>query len=407
MTELTDRFRQVRNFSTALCDPMQPEDFVVQSMPDASPTKWHLAHTTWFFETFVIRPNDSAWRTPDPLYEVLFNSYYNAVGPQWTRAQRGLLSRPTVSEVLEYRAAVDEAVARLIDAGKADPEVVEVGLQHEQQHQELILTDIKHMLARNPLDPALYELPHDTRTPSMSTHPDRWSFDEGLRSFGNTSDRFSFDNERPTHQRWVDSFELSTRLVTNGEWLEFMADGGYRTSSLWLSEGWSNVQTQAWQAPLYWRDDDGEWTEFTLHGRRAVAADAPVTHVSLYEADAFASWAGARLPNEFEWELAAVEHASADDATFADEGMYHPQPARGRNQLFGDGWEWTRSSYDPYPGYRAAPGALGEYNGKFMANQYVLRGGSCATSRSHIRATYRNFFGAGARWQFTGVRLAY
>lgn len=396
------RFGDVRTFSEQLCETLATEDYGVQTMADVSPAKWHLAHTTWFFETFVVKPLRDDWRSPDPLYDVLFNSYYNAVGAQWTRHQRGLLSRPTVGEVYEYRAQVTEAVIALLGEGRADPGLVEIGINHEQQHQELLLTDIKHVFAFNPLQPVFRE--GAAAGPENGREPSWWSFDEGLVEIGVAGDGFAFDNESPRHRVFLESFEIADRLVTNGEWLEFMRDGGYSTASLWLSEGWALIQSDGWRAPLYWQERDGVWWMSTLGGPRPVDPHGAVTHVSLFEADAFATWSGARLPTEFEWESAARRAAAPSSGNFVESGRLHPGAAA-TDQFFGDAWEWTRSAYAPYPGYVAAPGALGEYNGKFMANQFVLRGGSCATSMSHIRATYRNFFPASSRWQFSGVRL--
>jgi len=398
-------------------------------MTDVSPTKWHLAHTTWFFETFILVPHLPGYRLHDEHYPFLFNSYYVQAGERHCRARRGYLSRPTVEEVWAYRSAVDGAMEVFL-SGTQDPEVrelVELGLNHEQQHQELMLTDLKHVFSVNPLRPAYLELaaPEKEKSPggrAPSTEPLRWvSFEEGVRNIGWSGDGFSYDNEGPPHRRFLEPFALGHRLVTNGEYLEFMADGGYRRAELWMFEGWAAVEGNGWREPFYWEERDGSWWIFTLSGMQPLDPREPVCHVNWYEADAFARWAGARLPREEEWEVAAVRVASPGGyrGNFVESGRFHPEPAGRGNQaagndgdseailqLFGDVWEWTGSPYTPYPGFRPAPGAVGEYNGKFMANQYVLRGGSCATPRSHIRPTYRNFFHPDASWQFSGIRLA-
>jgi ergothioneine biosynthesis protein EgtB len=408
--ELGQRFRDVRAATLALAVPLSPEDCSVQSMDDASPVKWHLAHTTWFFETFVLERAAPSHAPFHPLYRYLFNSYYNEVGQQFPRPRRGMLSRPSLAEVLSYRACVDERVGKLLERPPPTTDwlgsVLEVGLHHEQQHQELILTDVKHMLGQNPLRPPYRT---DLASPSASGAPPlRWlDFGAGMRFIGHDGGGFAFDNEGPRHRRYVAGFELASRLVTVGEYLEFMRDAGYRRPELWLSDGWAWVEAEAIRAPLYWESREDRWYEFTLGGEREVRQDEPVTHVSYYEADAFATWWGARLPAEDEWECAAT--GIECDGNFIEDEMLHPAPApaaEGLLQLFGDAWEWTASDYAPYPGYRPPAGALGEYNGKFMCNQRVLRGGSCATSRSHVRASYRNFFPPGARWQFSGIRLA-
>ena len=409
--ELARRYREVRRSTEDLCAPLQREDYVVQSMPDASPAKWHLAHTTWFFATFVLAPLGLRDEAADPLYEVLFNSYYNTVGEPYPRPQRGLLTRPTVDEVYAYRHRVDQALLACLERGStanAALEVVELGLHHEQQHQELLLTDVKHLLSHNPLQPVYRASARagDSLAPQPSSLA--WiRHAGGLCEIGHAGGGFCFDNEGPRHRVYLEPFALASRPVTNGEYLEFIADGGYRRAELWLSEGWDVVRAEAWQAPLYWRPRDGGWEVFTLSGTRLVEAAEPVCHVSYYEADAYARWAGARLPLESEWEVAAA--SAPIDGNFVEAGRFHPAPERGGEgleQLFGDVWEWTQSPYVAYPGYRPAAGALGEYNGKFMCNQWVLRGGSCATPRSHMRASYRNFFPARARWQFSGLRLA-
>jgi len=401
-------FRAVRGMTTSLAAPLSPEDQQVQSMLLTSPTKWHLAHTTWFFETFVLARFAAGYQPFDPHYHFLFNSYYEALGERYPRPDRGLVTRPPLHDIQRYRQHVDTAMEGLIERG-LDPEaatLIELGCHHEQQHQELILTDIKHVLSLNPLAPVY--APAGGAPSAAAPKPAAWvTFDGGVKEIGHAGGSFHFDNEGPRHRVWLDAFHLATKPVTNRDWLAFMADGGYATPTLWLSDGWATVQAERWCAPLYWRDRDGAWEEFTLHGLQRLDPEAPVSHVSYYEAEAFAHWAGKRLPTEAEWELAAT--GMARDGNFLETQARHPRPAPagdGLQQMFGDVWEWTRSPYTPYPGFRAAAGALGEYNGKFMANQMVLRGGSCATPRSHIRATYRNFFPPSARWQFSGLRLA-
>lgn len=411
---LAARFRDVRDRTEALARPLSPEDCVVQSMPDASPVKWHLAHTTWFFETFVLERWADGYTPFHPRFRVLFNSYYNAVGDKHPRPERGLLTRPTLSEVLSYRRHVDAAMRRMLEApGQFDAEataLIELGINHEEQHQELILTDLKHLLSRNPLAPAYAKAPDHAAWSPQPQAPGWLSFGGGIRAVGADGGSFCFDNEGPRHRVLLQEFELATRPVTCAEYQSFMADGGYRRPDLWLSLGWDAVRSQGWEAPMYWRRENDRWRQFTLQGVRDVDPDAPVCHVSLFEADAYARWAGARLPTEFEWETASM--LAPCEGNLLDTGELHPRAANGAvhpgklSQCFGDVWEWTQSSYAPYPGYLPAPGAVGEYNGKFMCNQYVLRGGSCATPRRHIRATYRNFFPPDARWQFSGVRLA-
>jgi ergothioneine biosynthesis protein EgtB len=418
---LAARFAEIRAQTLALAAPLSPEDCVAQSMPDASPVKWHLAHTTWFFETFILEPrNVPAF---DPAFRVLFNSYYNAVGEKHPRPERGLITRPPLDQVLAYRAHVEREMERVWPDARKDTALaalIELGVNHEQQHQELILTDLKHLLSRNLMRPAYRsqttpDAPSTTTgvalSPAAAAPDDRdfTHFAEGLCEIGHEGRAFAFDNECPRHKVWVNAFEFAMRPVTNAEFLAFIGDGGYRRPELWLSLGWDILQAQHWHAPLYWEQRDGAWWRFTLAGMAAVDPAAPVSHVSYFEADAYARWAGARLPTEFEWEMAA--HDAPVAGQFMDEGRFDPRPAPLSPtphpvQLFGDVWEWTSSSYGPYPGFRIAPGAVGEYNGKFMCNQYVLRGGSCATPASHIRATYRNFFPPEARWQFSGIRLA-
>jgi ergothioneine biosynthesis protein EgtB len=408
-----DAYGQVRATTERLASPLSAEDQTVQSMPDVSPTKWHRAHVTWFFETFILDEYAPDYEPFNDAYAYIFNSYYEAVGARHPRPERGLLSRPGIEEIARYRAHVDRAMDALFDdldhAGL--PELVTLGLHHERQHQELLLMDIKHVLSRNPLQPAYL-----AGTPTGSPlHPPKagWiEHDGGPVEIGHRGLGFGFDNEFPVHTVHLAPFGLADRPVTCGEWLSFMEDGGYSRPEFWLSDGWAVVNAQHWEAPLYWTrhpDDPGNWSQFTLSGQRAVDPDEPVCHVSYYEADAFAHWTGMRLPTESEWETIATTHGEGDN--FLDDDVLvraapHPRPAISTNGLFGDTWEWTSSAYAPYPGFRAAPGAVGEYNGKFMVSQYVLRGGSCVTPRGHTRATYRNFFPPGARWAFSGVRLA-
>jgi ergothioneine biosynthesis protein EgtB len=386
-----------------LCEPLTPEDTVVQSMPDVSPSKWHLAHVTWFFEQFVLREYADDYVPVDDRYHYLFNSYYYTAGQMHARPRRGLLSRPTLAEILDYRAHVDAAMQALIDASGDDPELrfrVVLGMHHEQQHQELFLTDIKHVLSCNPLQPAF-----DAHLPlPAATNPEPQGFTPGpagIHQVGASGDGFFFDNETPRHDTLLHPHSIGNRLVTNGEYREFIDAGGYTQSDFWLSDGWAAVNEHGWNRPLYW--SEGLDSEFTLGGPRDIDPGAPVTHVSYYEADAFARWAGARLPTEFEWEIAAG--SAQQDGNFMESGYLHPV-ASASDQFFGDAWEWTSSSYAPYPGFVPLDGSLGEYNGKFMCNQMTVRGGSCATSRGHIRASYRSFFYPDARWQFLGFRLA-
>jgi ergothioneine biosynthesis protein EgtB len=422
---LAARFETVRAQSLALAAPLSEADCQVQSMPDASPAKWHLAHVTWFFETLVLERFEPGFAPHDPAYRVLFNSYYNGIGEQHPRPQRGLITRPDLAEVLAYRRAVDERLLALLadDAPPLPAEalaLIELGLHHEQQHQELLLTDVLHLFSCNPLAPV-----YQPRWPLQTVQPVDLSWVDhhgGLVEIGHAGDGFAFDNEAPRHRQFLAPYRLANRLATNHEWLAFMADGGYRDPRWWLSAGWDWVRTQSVRAPLYWRaGDDGRWWSFTLHGLVPVDPHTPVTHVSLYEADAYARWAAAqhglplRLPTEAEWEhaaapLAADAQRGIPAGNFVDTGALHPLPVaqghEGLLQLYGDGWEWTSSAYAPYPGFRPNAGAVGEYNAKFMCDQTVLRGGSCATPRDHVRASYRNFFPSSARWQFTAVRLA-
>jgi ergothioneine biosynthesis protein EgtB len=401
---LAARYTAVRRFSERLCESLEPEDYVVQSMPDASPVKWHLAHTSWFFETFVLEAWVADYVPSNPLFRILFNSYYETVGPQLKRADRGLLTRPTVREVYGYRRRVDDGVLSALHA--ADErcqgliERVELGLMHEQQHQELLLTDLQHAFSLNPLHPLYRPRPAGARLRAVPEQ--RFvSFEGRTAQLGDAGDGFAFDNERPRHRVLIEPFELATRLVTAGEYLDFMRDGGYRRPELWLSDGFAFVQSAGITRPLYWSVSEHELYRFSLHGELAIDHADPVCHVSFYEADAFARWAGARLPSEAEWEL--VYGAEPVQGHFVEDGELVPKHSEFG---FGSTWVWTASPYTAYPGFRAAAGALGEYNGKFMCNQIVLRGGSCFSARSHLRASYRNFFPPAARWQGSGIRLA-
>jgi ergothioneine biosynthesis protein EgtB len=424
--DLRDRFHQIRNFTDALCINLEPEDCVVQSMPDVSPTKWHLAHTTWFFETFVLKKFLPRYRAEIPEYAYLFNSYYNAAGDMHRRDLRGLISRPTVSEAKRYRASIDSHIDDLLSNADEDllneiEPILILGIHHEQQHQELLITDIKHVFAQNPLHPVFRAAKNrglsSGTLSSQSSSLQFIDFDEAVVAIGHDGRGFAYDNEGPRHRALVPAFSLASRPVTNGEYIAFIEDNGYQRAEFWLSLGWITVNEQRWNAPLYWTKRDGAWWNFTLSGLRPIDQSEPVTHLSYFEADAYANWAGARLPTEFEWERAALD--CPIEGNFVETELFHPAAVseaktdvstdhrdRFLQQMFGDVWEWTRSAYSPYPAYRAIPGALGEYNGKFMCNQYVLRGGSCATSRTHIRRTYRNFFQPEKRWQFTGIRLA-
>ena len=402
-----DRFLSLRVLTEQLAAPLSVEDQTVQSMADASPTKWHLAHTTWFFETFVLRPHARGYRVFDPAYEYLFNSYYEAVGPRHPRPQRGMITRPGVEEILAYRRHVSGAMAELIDGSPSDEarQLIELGLHHEQQHQELLLMDAKHLLSLNPLHPAYASTVAVPR--SGAVPPLAWiDFEGGLVEIGHAGEGFAFDNEGPRHRIWLDPFALATRLVTCGEYAAFIDDGGYKRAEFWLSAGWESVTQRGWQAPLYWERHDSTWQVFTLSGLRPLNEAEPVCHVSAYEAAAFAKWTGKRLPREAEWELASADVGLAGNLLDLD--LLHPVPAVGSGlvQMIGDVWEWTASPYVAYPGFREPAGAIGEYNGKFMANQMVLRGGCAVTPADHIRTTYRNFFPPDARWMFGGMRLA-
>ncbi len=424
--QLASEYLRIRAFSESIAAPLAPEDCVIQTMPDVSPTRWHLAHTTWFFETFFLRER-TGYKPFNESFDYLFNSYYNSLGDQFPRAKRGMLSRPTVDQIFQYRKHVDRCVVDEIESGTLTPSevgVLEIGLNHEQQHQELMLTDIKHVLSCNPLSPvyANTSFPRGSEIEPLRFLP----FQEGLHEIGFAGDGFAYDNESPRHRVFLNAFELADRLVTAGEYLAFMADGGYREPRWWLSLGWQTVRQEGWNAPLYWQQKDGTWFHFTLSGLQPVDHGAPVCHISYFEADAYARWAGMRLALEAEWEVASEQAVLAGN--FADQLMssgrtIHPASTVSRGeiqpnfqadrtggfelrQMFGDVWQWTQSPYVAYPGYSPADGALGEYNGKFMCGQYVLRGGSCATPSGHVRRTYRNFFPPEARWQFSGIRLA-
>jgi len=417
---LLARFQAVRDQSLALAAPLSAEDQMVQSMPDASPTKWHLAHTTWFFETLVLAQAEQPHHEHDPRFAFLFNSYYNSLGEMLPQPRRGLMSRPTLEEVRAYRTAVDARMAQLLTRPLPAEvaAIVTLGLHHEQQHQELLLMDIKHLFSLNPFPPAYAPATLPATLPAtVNGQPDAplsaapleyQAFEGGLRETGHSGADFCFDNEQPRHPVWLEPFRLANRTVTNGELLEFVRDGGYSRPSCWLSDGWDHVRRNAWQRPLYWAPSLDH--EHTLHGTAPLCLAAPACHLSYYEADAFARWAGARLPTEAEWEHAARQGA-AGGGNFLESGLLHPRIASARADvgllaMLGDVWEWTASAYSPYPGYRPVAGAIGEYNGKFMANQLVLRGGSCLTPGAHIRVSYRNFFRPEARWQMSGVRLA-
>lgn len=415
-SELHARYTEVRQETLVLCEPLATEDYVVQTMRDVSPAKWHLAHTTWFFETFLLRARPD-YRPFHPQYAVLFNSYYNGVGEQFPRAQRGLLSRPTVEETVSYRRRVDEAMHELIDNADEDAwsDVamrVELGLHHEQQHQELFLADIKHVFAQNPLRPA-YTQRTTTATLCAPAHDRFVSVEGGVIRQGHAADAFAYDNECPAHTTYVAPFCIAADLVTNEEFLSFMNDGGYERPELWLADGWECAQERGWNAPLYWEQKaKGDWWSMTMAGMQPVALQEPVCHVSHYEADAYARWRGKRLPTETEWERAATTVSSALPGTLRECRFFHPIGARPHQDytlahLRGEVWEWTASAYLPYPGFQPLDGNFGEYNGKFMSNQMVLRGGSCATASTHLRLTYRNFFQPEKRWQFSGFRLAH
>jgi len=400
------RLAAVRARTLALAAALSDADASAQSMPDASPAKWHLAHTTWFFETFVLRDHLPGYRAFEPTYAYLFNSYYEAEGPRIARDRRGMITRPGLDGVRAYRAHVDgaliDALPRLSEAART---LIILGIAHEEQHQELLLTDVKHLFAQNPLEPALW--PAEPKVPVEMPGPITWiEHAGGVVAVGHLNDRFGFDCEGPRHDVLLRPFALADRTVTNGEWMRFIAEGGYAEPRWWLSDGWHWVRDQGIEAPLYWRREGEGWSRFGLDGRRPLDPAAPVTHISLYEADAYASYAGARLPTEAEWEAVAAAYDPDTGNQLDRAGPVEPRPSRTGPAFFGDVWEWTGSAFLPYPGFRAAEGATGEYNGKFMSGQFVLRGGSCATPRGHLRASYRNFFQPDKRWQFTGVRLA-
>ncbi len=414
-SDLDDRLRASRALSLALAVPLSDEDQTVQAMDDASPTKWHLAHTTWFYEAFVLRAHLPGYQPFSDDFDYCFNSYYETKGERQPRARRGLLTRPSAAEVRDYRVHVDRGLGRLfaegiaVDSSDAVGALIELGINHEQQHQELLLTDILSLFAANPLRPA-YRQPQAKPEVVTAASALGWvGFDGGICAIGHDGNGFAYDNESPRHEELLRPYRLADRCITNGDWLSFIGDGGYHDPLLWLADGWATVKAQGWQAPGYWESRDGAWHQMTLYGLLPVDPRAPVAHVSYYEADAFARWAGKRLPTEFEWEVASADYPV--EGNDLSTGALRPRPAQSGGdgslaQLFGDVWEWTASAYQPYPGYRPAPGAVGEYNGKFMVSQQVLRGGSCATPGGHIRATYRNFFFPHQRWQFTGLRLA-
>jgi ergothioneine biosynthesis protein EgtB len=406
-------YERIRRVSVELCAPLETEDYVIQTMPDVSPPKWHLAHTTWFFETFILSEFVGGYEPVNPAYRILFNSYYNAAGDKHPRPERGFLSRPTVEEVLGYRHRIDSRMLELLNSMKTSmqDEILrraELGLHHEQQHQELLLMDIKYNLSVNPLRPAYKSAPARAAEQSAGPAPPvEWlEFEPGVQRFGDAGDGFAYDNEAPRHAAYLAPFAIASRCVTNGEYMEFIEAGGYRRPEHWLSDGWSLVQRESWSAPLYWEKQEGRWREFTLSGMRDVEEQQPVVHVSYFEADAFARWKKRRLPTELEWEHAA--RRKPVDGNFLESGTLHPRAAAGEGlqQAYGDVWEVTSSDYGPYPGYTPEQGSLGEYNGKFMCGQYVQRGGSCVSPRSHLRATYRNYYYPHQRWNFQGVRLA-
>jgi ergothioneine biosynthesis protein EgtB len=418
--ELIKAFQHTRKISEEICRPLETEDYVIQASDDVSPPKWHLGHTTWFFETFLLKPNTPDFKPHHPLYNYLFNSYYEAIGNRWERPKRGLLSRPIVREVYQYREAIDQKMLSFLE--KADDttwsnieSLVDLGIHHEQQHQELLYMDIKSILALNPIKPV-----YRKRNPELDLNKSpipslRFiGFEGGITEIGHSGSGFGFDNEFPRHKVLLQDYSIANRLVTIGEYLEFMKDGGYTNPLLWLSDGWYAINQNHWESPMYWEKQDGQWMIMTLSGLRSLDLNEPVSHVSFYEADAFARWSGKRLPTEAEWEHAAiVSNAAISSGNFADDGVFHPLPAWltedsriQLHQMYGDLWQWTASAYLPYPGFKPAEGAVGEYNGKFMSNQMVLRGGACVTPRNHIRASYRNFFQPDKRWQFSGIRLA-
>lgn len=405
-----DDYQAVRKMTEELCEPLQPEDFVVQPVTDVSPPKWHLAHTTWFFENFLLKENMPGYKVFDDDYHFLFNSYYETEGERWVRAERGFLTRPWVNEIMSYRAYVDEHMIQFLNENGLTKElesVMAIGLNHEQQHQELMVYDIKHILGINPLFPAYRSRKDNTYDVNLDQH--FYEIPEGTYSVGFDGPEFHFDNEEGVHKTFLHAYKIQDRLITAGEFMEFIADGGYTNHEHWLMEGFEWAKGEKIKAPFYWFKEDGKWLHYTLAGLEEVNPNEPVTHVNYYEADAFAKWKGMRLPTEFEWEVACKMHQSEipKEANFLDQRNYRPVPRKGtNNQFYGDVWEWTGSAYSPYPYYKKADGALGEYNGKFMVNQMVLRGGSYATMKNHIRPTYRNFFHPHLRWHITGIRLA-
>lgn len=413
---LKQRFLKTRELTENIVAPLENEDLVIQSMPDVSPPKWHLGHTTWFFEYLVLLPYLEEYTPFFSEGSRLFNSYYEVLGSRVARPSRGLLSRPTVRDIHNYRASVTEKIVTFLDRAeqRGEPQIlerIEIGIHHEQQHQELLLTDIKHILWQNFPAPAYVTKPPSESPPGLAAAREMSfiPFEGGLREFGADGEGLSYDNEGPRHRFYLEAFELADRLVTNQEFLEFINDGGYRDYRYWLSDGWDALRGQGWQAPPYWENRDGQLCQYTLRGMEPLDLHAPVTHVSFYEASAFAKWRKCRLPSEYEWELAALSTPRAEMENFLDTGRLHPtgaSPKHGMQQLFGDCWEWTSSAYLPYPGFESMRGELEEYNGKFMNDQRVLRGGSCVTPGDHIRATYRNFFQGDKRWQFSGIRLA-
>jgi ergothioneine biosynthesis protein EgtB len=406
---IISRFRSIRKQTENICQPLLTEDYVVQPIVDVSPPKWHLAHTSWFFETLILKKMYKKYKVFDPAFNYIFNSYYESIGDRLLRTDRGNLTRPSVHQIYEYRHYVDKHIMELLE-GKLDLELLtllELGLQHEQQHQELLMTDIKYIFGHNPLFPVYAEKRQQDRM-LLNTDIHFVEIPEGLFDIGFSNGGFYFDNEKPVHKKYIQKFKVMDRLINNREYLQFMHDGGYKNFSYWLADGWEAIQKQGWNAPFYWIEKEGEWYEYTLSGLKKIEPDEPVTHISFYEAEAFANWAGKRLLTEFEWEVAvAFLKADIKKGNFIESINFHPSPASGENmQFFGDTWEWTYSAYHPYPGYKRMEGPMGEYNGKFMIGQMVLRGGSCATPGSHIRKTYRNFFQPDKRWQFTGIRLA-
>ena len=404
--KLSLSFNKIRSQTKLLAGRLSAEDQCVQSMPNASPTKWHLAHTTWFFETFILKNNSKEYREYNADFNFLFNSYYEQIGERHARDSRGVLTRPSVKEVVNYRDYVDSEMKKYLERGLKEDELelVTLGLHHEQQHQELILTDVKHLLSCNPTNPAYFN--SACRGDTAFFDLDWIQLDGGLIDLGSDGGEFIFDCEGPSHKHWLEPYHLASRPITNGEYIEFINDGGYKRPELWLSDGWAAVKKLNWQSPLYWKNIDRTWSSFTLSGLEPIKYEAPVCHVSHFEADAYARWAGCRLPTEAEWENAAK--AIKIEGNFVESEAYDPLPtsATGLSQLYGDVWEWTTSPYVPYPGFKTAEGAVGEYNGKFMSGQMVLRGGSCVTPQNHIRCTYRNFFYPQDRWQFSGFRLA-